>query len=681
LERVRPDGAIGTFAGPAVGRTKSLHESLMLATHSERPRELRWFHAGPMLYGDWGTSRFYVLGLAFYYALHASFWYVCGVCTLVAGVGWAYTIICKCYPDGGGVYSAARHTSKNLAVIGALLLFADYIVTASLSALDGMHYLGFSDLHVLFGLHLNLGFIHIGLDYSTVCLFAVLSIGAIGIINYIGPKKAGTFALVVAVATLILTVVLVIASVPHLAQGWKNIHLPREPLHDQWLNLVNVVLALSGVEAIANMTGIMVPPVSRTSKKAIFPVLIEVVVFNIILAIALNALMPEGPGDFLRPAADYDAAISQFEKAHPGWEQTPALKTEHDALHAPSQREQDVENKALRVMAHDFVGPTFAGICGIVFGLLLLSAVNTAVADMVSIQYVMSRDDELPRWFTKLNLFGVPWIALLPAILLPVVLLIVDHDLATLADLYAIGVVGAITINLGSCCYNKAMPLKKYERIGMGVLAVIMGAIELTLAYQKHAALYFAGSVLIVGLILRYISKAIPAAQARRKTAAALQVVGPREETDLAATPLIAEADVNKRHIMVATRGAPRLLEFATQYAKDVNALLFVLFVRQINVAFTADVRGPTFEEDREAQEVFALVKDYAAKAGVPIVPIYVVSQDVAYTILDFAATYNVSSLLMGVSRKATLLRALQGDTLTAVADQLPNDIPLLIHA
>ena len=31
----------------------------------KRPRELSWFHAGPMLFGDWGTSRLYVLGLAY----------------------------------------------------------------------------------------------------------------------------------------------------------------------------------------------------------------------------------------------------------------------------------------------------------------------------------------------------------------------------------------------------------------------------------------------------------------------------------------------------------------------------------------------------------------------------------------------------------------------------------------
>ena len=43
---------------------------------------------------------------------------------------------------GGGVYTAAKSRSRTLAVIGALLLFADYTVTASLSALEAFHYFG-----------------------------------------------------------------------------------------------------------------------------------------------------------------------------------------------------------------------------------------------------------------------------------------------------------------------------------------------------------------------------------------------------------------------------------------------------------------------------------------------------------------------------------------------------------
>ena len=41
--------------------------------------------------------------------------------------------VCKHYPDGGGVYSAARLQSRFLAVVGALLLVANFTVTCATS--------------------------------------------------------------------------------------------------------------------------------------------------------------------------------------------------------------------------------------------------------------------------------------------------------------------------------------------------------------------------------------------------------------------------------------------------------------------------------------------------------------------------------------------------------------------
>src|SRR4051812_10733413 len=109
---------------------------------SERPRNVGWLQAAGLLFGDWGTSRLYVLGLAFLFAGRTSFWLILLMSVLILAVGWAYTQICRIYPDGGGVYTAAKHKSRMLAVVGALLLFADYTVTASLSALDAFHYFG-----------------------------------------------------------------------------------------------------------------------------------------------------------------------------------------------------------------------------------------------------------------------------------------------------------------------------------------------------------------------------------------------------------------------------------------------------------------------------------------------------------------------------------------------------------
>src|SRR5881398_99190 len=120
---------------------KELPPALALLS-SERPRNLGWFGAAGLLFGDWGTSRLYVLGLAFFFAGRTSFYLICGMSVLILAVGWAYTQICRIYPDGGGVYTAAKQRSRLLGVIGALLLFADYTVTASLSAVDAFHYFG-----------------------------------------------------------------------------------------------------------------------------------------------------------------------------------------------------------------------------------------------------------------------------------------------------------------------------------------------------------------------------------------------------------------------------------------------------------------------------------------------------------------------------------------------------------
>src|SRR4051812_36250335 len=127
--------------------TKSLPKALALLS-SERPRNVGWLGAAALLFGDWGTSRLYVLGIAFLVAGRSSFWLIGSMSLLILAVGWAYAQICRIYPDGGGVYTAAKQRSRLLGVVGALLLFADYTVTASLSAVEAFHYFGLGHQHV-----------------------------------------------------------------------------------------------------------------------------------------------------------------------------------------------------------------------------------------------------------------------------------------------------------------------------------------------------------------------------------------------------------------------------------------------------------------------------------------------------------------------------------------------------
>src|SRR5215218_3669349 len=143
---------------------KSLPPALSLLS-SERPRNVNWFQSASLLFGDWGTSRLYVLGLAFLVAGRSSFWLIAAMSLLILCVGWAYSEICRIYPDGGGVYTAAKQRSRLLGVIGALLLFADYTVTASLSSVDAFHYFGLGANEATVAEHVDPGSdIHLNID-------------------------------------------------------------------------------------------------------------------------------------------------------------------------------------------------------------------------------------------------------------------------------------------------------------------------------------------------------------------------------------------------------------------------------------------------------------------------------------------------------------------------------------
>src|SRR5438128_10630619 len=114
----------------------------MITTGSSRPRNVDAPRAAAILYGDWGTSKAYVIGLAFAVAGYSSFWLIAAMCVLTALVGVNYMIICRHYPDGGGVYASVRHRSEILSIVGAFLLVADYLVTVAISAMSAFQYLG-----------------------------------------------------------------------------------------------------------------------------------------------------------------------------------------------------------------------------------------------------------------------------------------------------------------------------------------------------------------------------------------------------------------------------------------------------------------------------------------------------------------------------------------------------------
>jgi amino acid transporter/nucleotide-binding universal stress UspA family protein len=606
----------------------------VIATNVRRPRNVDVPRAAAILYGDWGTSKAYVIGLAFAVGGYASFWLIGAMCVLTALVGINYIIICRLYPDGGGVYASVRHRSEVISIVGAFLLIADYLVTAAISALSAFQYLGVPHPEK----------------------FAAAAILVIGLLNLLGPKHTGGLAFLISVPTAIVVITLGLFSLPHLGAAIGHLQPLQGGFWQNWGGFVGIVLALSGVEAIANATGVMrldpgsteaKPSVRKTSTPALLWVMVEVCLFTALLGLAMHALG--------------------------------GLQIVNGDVNAPGA--EGVRDYMLRYMGETFVGGVFGPALGhafgfavsITFGLLLLSAVNTAIVDLITIQFLMARDRELPSIFQRLNKWGVPSAGMLLATIVPMLLVILVKDMVGLADLYAVGVVGAIATNLGATATDWKLPIKTWERTLMFGTFIVMAAIEMSLLVDKPNARYFAVTILAVGLILRGLVQ-----ERRMKKDAAPAAVTVALPVQVAPGFEPAQESASTESILCAVRGPGRTLDFAVREAHETGRRLYLLFVREQRFMTEQDSKRK-WQDDPEAAEIFSAAKQKAGDR--PPLFCYAVSESASATIVDIAATLGASRLILGAPRRNALVNILRGNMVREVSDLLPDEIDLLVYA
>ncbi|MDA0858218.1 MAG: amino acid transporter, partial [Verrucomicrobia bacterium] len=532
-----------------------------------RPRNVGWMRAAALLYGDWGTSKAYVIGLAVLLAGYAAPYYLAGIIGLTILVGCNYVWVCKFFPEGGGVYHAARRHSARLGVVGALLLFAGYVVTASISAYEAYNYFGLG---------------------AEAVRWAILTIFGLGVMNAFGPRLAGSVAVYLALPAVLVLLGLSAAGI--FSGQEKILESPSQGAWEGWTIFTGMVLALSGVEAVANMTGVMrpdpdsspdKPSVHHQARKAIGLVMIEVCLITAVLGLMIAGMPKES---FLHPES------------------------------------------FLRTMANHYIGPNYAWVVGVVVGLLLLSAVNTAIVASVALLFSMAQDGDLPPAFRMLNRQGVPWVPLIAAVVLPVVVLESARGLEALGSLYAIGVTGAIGLNLGSCSLDRSLVMKGWQRAVMTGTALLMAAIWVTIAVTKPQAFLFAAILAGVGLFLR------EAAQRRGGEKVEEERIVPLGVKEEAKQDLAEDGG----RILVAAHGMTASAKFALQEAKLRGARVYFLFVREVKVA--AEVVG-RLEDDAKALEVIGEMKTGAATEKVALTPVYCTANKASDMIVELAAT------------------------------------------
>lgn len=616
---------------------------------SERPRNLGWFSASALLFGDWGTSRLYVLGIAFLVAGRTSFYLIAAMSLLILAVGWAYTQICRIYPNGGGVYSAARRRSEILGVVAALLLFADYTITASLSAFEAFHYFGLGNTpaHVD-GPVLDAGddirrhteqdasvdaADHPLLRLNSPGLWAIIAIGAIGAVNLLGPAHSSRYAIFAAMGMVFITLLIIGFAIPQI--DWTTIDLGNlnQPPTEMWHAFVAIVLALSGVEAIASMTGVMKPPVAKTAKKSIWLVAGEVAVFNVLLALAMCA------------------AASAMQDG------SPVLSREN--------HHEDMLAFLAKHYTSAYIGPVGEWAVRILGGVLLLSATNTAISALIGVLYVMSRDGELPGVLQKLNGFGTPWLCCIIATLVPALVLVFVHDLRSLAALYAVGIVGAVAIDTTLCGLHPRLRRwwRKAAMLGLGLL---LACIWFTLAFDKREALVFVTIVMAVGFGLRWVTRYL--ANRKPKPSLFRQAIMDQLTPEALARP----------RILLATAGGSGLADQACQEARITGHALVVAFVREVTLNYKVEGAVPmTIDNDPAAKELFVDFLEAGHRHGVPIIPAYDTGTNAAEVLAELAAMNGVDKVVIGSSRRGAIHQIIKGSFQRKLERLLPPEIPV----
>jgi nucleotide-binding universal stress UspA family protein len=253
-----------------------------------------------------------------------------------------------------------------------------------------------------------------------------------------------------------------------------------------------------------------------------------------------------------------------------------------------------------------------------------------------------------------------------------------SSDINSLASLYAIGVVGAITVNLGSCAINKKLDFALRERVILGATFVILLAVELTIAKTKHDALFFVICILGAGMSLRtYALKraGLQSVTVSREIAAA---VSPESVPDW-------RLNLNPgQTILAAARGFTPVLRFALEEARLRQGDLYVLYVKELVVNLPGPLTNkerPRWQDDPQAAQIMSGMLELGKEAHVQVIPVYVVSDNTAGTILDTAATLGVDMLMLGAPHRSSMAKLLRGNVVAEVARDLPENIQLIIHS
>lgn len=364
---------------------------------------------GPILcwaivFADIGTSVYYTPGILYntpHVGTLAGFFVFLTMSAFVL-LSLKYTEVTHRFPQGGGVVTVSATALTSWAgALGGMFILVDYFLTAAISCLSGLLYLG-----VVIPL-INNSF--------TALILTVVVLALLGILNWVGISESARVSFVGAVIAFASDIAVLITAFSHISFGqflslfgemFKGHTLTPETL---LIGFAGSFLAFSGLESISQLSPVMREPHRKIAGLAMLFVVLTIGITSPLLTM-LSTLLQQG---YAANPATSDQLISLL-GGHWGGTWGHILQTE----------------VAISASA------------------LLVFASNTAIIGSYHVFMALSNMGFLPAFILKRNkLRGTPHFSIMLATGIPIIILIVvNGQVNILGDMYAFGLLGAFSL-------------------------------------------------------------------------------------------------------------------------------------------------------------------------------------------------------------------------------------------
>ncbi len=375
-----------------------------------RSEEQETMSLGPFLcwavvFADIGTSIYYVPGILYGTVGPLTGFFVFMTMVVFILLTLKYVEVTYRFPQGGGVVTvAARALNHWVGALGGMFILVDYFLTAAISCLSGMLYLGVV-VNLITPQHL---FLSLPLPLWIAAGILIL----LGVLNWVGVNESAKVSMVGAVVAFFSDIAILVTVFTHLSFG-QFLALFPQMFHGHSLTLTTALtgfagsfLAFSGLESISQLSPVMQLPRRRVGKMALFLVILTVGLTSPLLALFSTLLLPGAAND-------------------------PALSAQ-----------------LISLLAGKWGGPFLQTEVALSASALLVFASNTAIIGSYHVFLALARMEFFPNFILQRNkLRGTPHYSILLATGIPLlVLFLVRGNIAILGDMYAFGLLGAFSL-------------------------------------------------------------------------------------------------------------------------------------------------------------------------------------------------------------------------------------------